>query len=144
MAPSTAPTLTRTAPKARETTRWARGARTNIGAKQSHTTSARTGEYTTIATVATRSWPALRTSWRPPHWTKRETVSTSLVTRETSEPRRSAAWVSTDRSWTWRKVRVRSWARPRSLARKSRMLTAELATPATTTAASAGPAVRSP
>ena len=36
-----------------------------------------------------------------------EMVSTSLVTRETSEPRRSAFWVSTDRSWTCRKARTR-------------------------------------
>src|SRR5690625_6920523 len=68
-------------------------------------------------------------------------VSTSLVTRETREPRRSAFWVSTVRSCTCRKVRVRSWARPRSLARNSRMFTSEDATPATTTTSSASPAV---
>ena len=53
------------------------------------------------------------TSSSPPHWTNVEMVSTSLVTRETSEPRRSVVWVSTDRSCTCRKAFVRSVASPR-------------------------------
>ena len=44
-------------------------------------------------------------SMRPPHCTNIEIVSTSLVTRETSEPRRSVFWVSIDRSWTCRNAR---------------------------------------
>ena len=53
---------------------------------------------------------------------KVEIVSTSLVTRDTSDPRRSAFWVSTERSCTWRKARTRSVARPLSVVRKSRTL----------------------
>ena len=52
--------------------------------------------------------PIVTKSMRPPHWTNIEMVSTSQVTRETSEPRRSVFWVSTDRSCTCRNALVRS------------------------------------
>ena len=81
--------------------------------------------------VASSSWAALRMSVSPPRWTNVEMVSTSEVTRETSDPRRSADWVSAERSWTWRKVRTRSWASPRSLVRYSRTLTRALTWPVT-------------
>ena len=48
--------------------------------------------------------------------------STSLVTRETSEPRRSDCWCSIDRSWMCRKVRVRSAASAVSLTVNSRRI----------------------
>ena len=76
-----------------------------------------------MTTVATDSWSAETSSRTPPHWTNSEMVSTSLVTRDTSEPRRSVDWVSTDRSWMCRKARARSVRRPRSLDRNSRTLT---------------------
>ena len=75
-----------------------------------------------MTTVATVSCRALTSSSTPPHWTKNEMVSTSLVTRDTSAPRRSVPCVSTDRSWTCRKARRRSVSSPRSLERKSRTL----------------------
>jgi hypothetical protein len=65
----------------------------------------------------------LRMSIIPPHWTKVEMVSTSEVTRETSDPRRSVFCVSMDRSWICRKAVVRSVFSPASDARKSRTLT---------------------
>ena len=73
-----------------------------------------------IRTVATTSWPKLTIISRPPHCMNVEIVSTSLVTRETSEPRRSAFWVSTDRSCTCRNARTRRVARPPSVVRNSR------------------------
>jgi hypothetical protein len=79
-------------------------------------------EYTAISTVATSSWPVLTMTSRPPHCMKVEIVSTSLVTRDTKEPRRSAFWVSTERSWTWRNARTRRLASPLSVVRKSRTL----------------------
>ena len=73
-----------------------------------------------MRTVATMSWPRLTTSSTPPHCMNVLIVSTSLVTRETSEPRRSACWCSIDRSWTCRKARARSVASAVSVVRKSR------------------------
>ena len=66
-------------------------------------------------------------------------VSTSLVTRLTSEPRRSPLWVSTARSWTWRNARTRRLASPASVALNNRTLTihAVPAVTSTTRAASA-------
>ena len=64
-------------------------------------------------------------------------VSTSLVTRETSEPRRSVFWVSTDRSWMCRNAAVRNVARPLSVARNSRTLTTYDVTAVSATAAAA-------
>ena len=57
---------------------------------------------------------------RPPKTRNWLTWSTSLVTRETSAPRRSVLWVSNGRSWTCRKALIRSVARPRSEVVKSR------------------------
>lgn len=68
-----------------------------------------------------------------------EIVSTSLVTRETSEPRRSAFWVSTDRSCTCRKARICSVARPPSAVRKSRTFNKYDDTAVTRTATAASP-----
>ena len=45
-------------------------------------------------------------------------VSTSLVTRETRAPRCSVPWVSRDRSWMWRKARLRRVASDVSARRK--------------------------
>ncbi len=56
----------------------------------------------------------------PPKTRNCETWSTSLVTRETSAPRRSVFWVSSGRSCTCRNALVRSVARPRSEAVNSR------------------------
>lgn len=77
----------------------------------------------TISTVVTSSWPTEIISIRPPNCTNIEMVSTSLVTRETSDPRRSVFWVSTDRSWMCRNALSRNVASPASEARKSRTLT---------------------
>ena len=63
-------------------------------------------------------------SSRPPNWTNIEMVSTSDVTRETIDPRRSVFWVSIDRSWMWRKALRRSVASPDSDARNRRTFTA--------------------
>ena len=65
-------------------------------------------------TVAISIWPTLMTKNRPPKTRNWLTWSTSLVTRETSTPRRSVFWVSSGRSWTCRKALIRSVARPRS------------------------------
>ncbi len=75
-----------------------------------------------------------------------EIVSTSLVTRETSAPRRSAFWVSTDRSCTCRNAFVRNVARPASVARKIRTFATYDETPvtATPTAAASTSAATSP
>jgi hypothetical protein len=56
----------------------------------------------------------------PPNCRNIEIWSTSLVTRDTSEPRRSDCWCSIDRSWMCRKVRDRSDPRAFSLTVKSR------------------------
>ena len=64
----------------------------------------------------------LTTKIRPPKTRNWLTWSTSLVTRETSAPRRSVFCVSSGRSWTWRNALVRSVARPRSEVVKSRLV----------------------
>jgi hypothetical protein len=61
-----------------------------------------------MTTVATVSWPMLTSPSTPPHCMNTESWSTSLVTRETSDPRRSPCWCSTERSCTCRKARTRS------------------------------------
>ena len=66
------------------------------------------------------SWPTLITSMSPAHCMNVLIVSTSLVTRETSAPRRSVFWVRTDRSWTCRNAFVRSVASPPSVTVNSR------------------------
>ena len=75
-----------------------------------------------MITVATSIWPMLTTKIRPPKTRNWLTWSTSLVTRETSAPRRSVFWVSRGRSWTWRNALIRSVARPRSEVVKSRLV----------------------
>ena len=60
------------------------------------------------------TWPTLMTNSRPPNTRNWLTWSTSLVTRETRAPRRSVFWVSSGRSWTWRKALMRKVASPRS------------------------------
>ena len=77
-------------------------------------------EYTVISTSATISWPALTRNWMPPDCMNVLIWSTSVVTRDTSVPRRSLFCVSTDRSCTWRNARVRSAASPASLEMYSR------------------------
>lgn len=64
----------------------------------------------------------LTTNSRPPKTRNWLTWSTSLVTRATRAPRRSVFWVSSGRSWTWRKALVRSVASPPSAVRKSRLV----------------------
>ena len=59
-----------------------------------------------MTTVATTSWPTLIRPSTPPHCMNTDSWSTSLVTRETSEPRRCPCWCSTERSCTWRKARI--------------------------------------
>src|SRR6478735_6103703 len=61
----------------------------------------------TMSTVASNSCAMLTMNMSPPNWTNIEMVSTSEVTRETSDPRRSVFWVSTDRSWMWRNALIR-------------------------------------
>ena len=73
-----------------------------------------------MTTVATTSWPTLTRPRTPPHCMNTESWSTSLVTRETSEPRRSPCWWSTERSCTWRKARTRRPASAVSVVRNSR------------------------
>lgn len=75
----------------------------------------------------------------PPHWTNSEIVSTSDVTRETSDPRRSVPWESTDSACTCLNALTRSVASPASVLRKRRTLTSAEQVPATsrTTAAAA-------
>ena len=68
----------------------------------------------TITTVATSTCPMLTMNSRPPKTRNWETWSTSLVTRETSAPRRSVFWVSSGRSCTCRNALIRSVASPRS------------------------------
>ena len=75
-----------------------------------------------MITVATSIWPMLTTKIRPPKTRNWLTWSTSLVTRETSAPRRSVFCVSSGRSWTWRKALTRSVASPRSEVVKSRLV----------------------
>ena len=62
-----------------------------------------------MITVATTNCPRLTRNSSPAHWTNCDSASTSLVTRETSEPRRSVFWVSTERSCTCRNATVRRW-----------------------------------
>ena len=76
-----------------------------------------------MSTVATAICSTETSSMIPPHCTNSEIVSTSDVTRETSDPRRSVFCVSTDRSCTCRNARVRSASSPLSLDRNSRTLT---------------------
>ena len=68
----------------------------------------------TMITVATSICPTLTTKISPPNTRNWLTWSTSLVTRETSAPRRSVFWVSSGRSCTCRKALIRSVASPRS------------------------------
>ena len=77
----------------------------------------------TMSTVASNSCAMLTMNMRPPNWTNIEMVSTSEVTRETSEPRRSVFWVSTDRSWMCRNALIRRDDSPFSDAVNSRTLT---------------------
>ncbi len=65
----------------------------------------------------------LTMSMSPPNCTNIEMVSTSEVTRDTREPRRSVFWVSTDRSWMCRNARIRNVDSPFSDAVNSRTLT---------------------
>ena len=76
-------------------------------------------EYQSMRIVATSSCPMETMSIMPPRWTNIEIWSTSLVTRETIEPRRDALSVSVDRACTWANALRRSVANPRSDARKS-------------------------
>src|SRR6266498_1181516 len=52
----------------------------------------------------------------PPQRKKSLSVSTSETTRLTRLPRRSSLWWAMLSAWMWRKVRVRSAAKPRSAA----------------------------
>ena len=97
-----------------------------------------------MMTVATSIWPTLTTKIRPPKTRNWLTWSTSLVTRETSAPRRSVFWVSSGRSWTWRNALIRSVARPRSEAVNSRLVMAYDAQLVTTIATRGEPAPSAP
>src|SRR5690625_6023337 len=44
--------------------------------------------------VAASSWPTLSTSCRPPNWTNREMVTTSLVTRDRKSTRLNSSHVA--------------------------------------------------
>ena len=76
-----------------------------------------------MSTVASVICAMLIMSMSPPNCTNIEIVSTSDVTRETSDPRRSVFWVSIARSWMCRNALSRNVARPFSDDRKRRMLT---------------------
>ena len=86
-----------------------------------------------MTTVATTSWPTLTRPSTPPHCMNTDSWSTSLVTRETSEPRRSPCWCSTERSCTCRKARTRRPASAVSVVRKSRTFIRKTATAVITT-----------
>ena len=75
-----------------------------------------------MTSVVTTSWPRLISRITPPHWRNWVIWSTSLVTRETSEPRRSDCWCSIDRSCTCRNARVRTLASAVSLTVNSRRI----------------------
>ena len=77
-----------------------------------------------VGTVTARICPTDRISMMPPNCTNWLMVSTSLVTRETSAPRRAVLWVSIDRSWMCRKPLTRNVASPLSLLRNNRRFTA--------------------
>jgi hypothetical protein len=57
--------------------------------KHSHTRTVSCHEYTAMSAVATPICRTETSSMMPPHCTNSEMVSTSDVTRETSDPRRS-------------------------------------------------------
>ena len=67
-----------------------------------------------MSIVATPICSTETSSMIPPHCTNSEMVSTSDVTRETRDPRRSVFCVSTDRSCTCRNACVRSDEQARS------------------------------
>ena len=87
--------------------------------------------------MATTTWPMLMIPTMPPNTRNCETWSTSLVTRETSEPRRSVLWVSSGRSCTCRNALIRNVARPRSAAVNSRAVIRYDEMPVTTIATAA-------
>ena len=106
------PTRSRTAAYATPSERCIRRTAMTSGMKHPHVTAARIGLYQIINAVARVICPRLTISMIPPNWTNWLIVSTSEVTRETIEPRRSAFWVSTDRSWMCRKAVTRKVAKP--------------------------------
>ena len=116
-APSSSPTRSRTSRYA-SCSRCCR-CRTarNSGRKHAYTSSVSCQDQNTISAVASSICAVETTMSRPPHCMNVLIVSTSPVTRETSDPRRSVAWCSTDRSCTRRNARTRSAASPPSVAR---------------------------
>ncbi len=84
---------------------------------QAYTTRVSCQDHHSIKAVASTTWAAETTISMPPNCMKVLMVSTSPVTRDTSDPRRSEAWCSTDRSWTRRKALVRKASRPSSVVR---------------------------
>ncbi len=57
----------------------------------------------------------------PPHCAKRAMVSTSLVTRAVSSPRRDSLWSAMLRRWMWAKAATRRLQSMPSADRTSRM-----------------------
>src|SRR5439155_17019188 len=120
IAPSITPTRSRTRPYAPASRRCTSRTTSTSGTNATYTTSVSAHEYQAITTVAITNCPQATNSITPPHWRNWLIWSMSLVTRDTSAPRRSDCWCSIDRSWMCRKVRVRSPASAVSLTRNSR------------------------
>ncbi len=74
-----------------------------------------------MTAVATTIWASEVMICMPPCWRNWLTVSMSVVTRAVREPRRSDCWCSIDRSWMWRKVRLRRFASAVSVTMNSRL-----------------------
>ena len=110
-APSTSPTRSRTVPYAPATA----AGRSQDQEQRQEAQADQQGELPRVDRHQHRrdhQLPELTSISSPPHCMNVEMVSTSLVTRETSDPRRSAFWVSTDRSWTCRNARTRRRRQP--------------------------------
>ena len=114
-AASIVPTCLRTTPYATVSRFWKNRTTSTSGPNATYTTSVRGHEYRAITTVVMVSCPKLTSRITPPHWRNWLIWSTSPVTRDTSEPRRSLCWCSIDRSWMWRNVRARTPASAVSL-----------------------------
>jgi hypothetical protein len=122
IAPSITPVRSRTIRYTVASRFWNSRMTITAGPNAHSTTSVSCHEYTNMTRVDTMSWPDESSRSTPPVCRNWEIWSTSLVTRDTIEPRRSACWCSIDRSCTCRKVRARSAARAVSLTVNSRLV----------------------
>ena len=77
------------------------------GTRATTTTMAICHEYTVRTPTRTRITMGFTTHAMAPHWAKRATVSTSLVTRAVRTPRRVSSRSATLNRWMWAKARTR-------------------------------------